>query len=608
MIKKESIIKKYLILLLVFYSEIFYAQEGKELEHVIIEGKTNSLPFSQTSQNIQIITRKQIEEIPAASIEELLSYFSGIDVRQRGAHGVQADISIRGGSFEQVLVLVNGVRMNDSQTGHNTLNIPFDMASIERIEVIKGPAARRFGQNAYAGAINIVTRPSGKNDITVTGSGGDFGTYSLSSALNLSGKKLSQFFQVETSQSDGYRFNTDYLIKNVWYQNKYKLNKGEIQFQAGIIEKKFGANGFYSSPKAQDQYEQIQTSLVSLGWNQFLGNFKVSTNAYWRRSQDEYLYNRNNPMAYRNLHIGNNIGIEVVGTYVSTLGTTGIGGDFRKEFLSSNNLGKREREVSYIFLDHHFLFLNNHLDITPGISFAHYSDMGNYWYPGIDIGYRIDEKNKIFANFGKTYRIPSYSDLYYSDPVNDGNSELKPENALSYELGYRLSSKTLRGSISFFRRESKDLIDWTKDKENDKWKPINIAKVNTNGVEVDFTQHFLTTFIKSYSIGYTYLDNELKNIKAHFSKYSLDNLRHQLVIKIEHKLMKNFSNQIVYRYNDRVSLEDYHLLDDKLMYQLNKITAFVQVNNILNTQYTETNLVPMQGRWILMGISFKNIF
>ncbi|MDR1877561.1 MAG: TonB-dependent receptor [Flavobacteriaceae bacterium] len=584
-----------------------FGQEDKELEGVVIDGKTVSIPFSQTSQNIQVITKTQIAQAPATSIEELLSYYSGIDIRQRGVHGVLADISIRGSSFEQVLVLINGIRMNDNQTGHNTMNIPIDMATVERIEIFKGPAARRFGQNAYAGVINIITKPSGHNDINISALGGEFGTYALGAGLNLSGKKFSQFLQAETTQSDGYRYNTDYLVKNVWYQNKYKLNDGEIQMQAGIIDKKFGANGFYSSPLAKDQYEKIQTSLVSLGWNQRFNGFRIAANTYWRRSQDEYIFVRSNPSAYRNLHIGNSIGLEVNSNYTSRFGLTGLGVDFRKEYLNSNNLGDRDRLVRFVFLEHHLLFYNKKLDITPGISFADYSDFGSFWYPGIDVGYQLTANTKIFANLGKTYRVPSYTDLYYSDPINDGNPELKPESALSYEIGYRLAHKNIRTTVSLFRRESKNLIDWIKEKEEDKWKPENVVRVSTNGLEIDFRHQFFTSFIKSYNIGYTYLDNDLK--RSHFiSRYSLDNLKHQLVVKLEHKLIKNLSNQIIYRYNDRISLDNYQLLDDRLLYKLKDFSVFIQVNNILNTRYTETNLVSMPGRWLQFGASFKNVF
>ncbi|WP_128331062.1 TonB-dependent siderophore receptor [Apibacter sp. HY039] len=585
------------------------AQQENDLEHVVIEGKTLSLPFKQTSQNVQIITRKQIEKIPATSIAELLSYYSGIDIRRRGVNGTQADISIRGSSFEQVLIMVNGIRMNDSRTGHNALSIPFDLLAVERIEVIKGPAARRFGQNAYAGAVNIITRPSGKDEVKVSFSGGEHGTNALDAGLNLSGKKFSQFLQAGTSQSDGYRYNTDYLTKNVWYQNQYLLSDGDIHFQAGIIEKKFGANGFYSTPAAKEQYEKDQVSLISIGWNQKLNQFKINANSYWRRAQGEYLFIRNNPSAYRNLHIGNHIGVEAGISYTSKLGITGFGGDFRKEYMNSNNLGDRQREISFIYADQLFSIFNGKLDITPGVSFAHYSDMGSFWYPGIDIGYKLNAENKLFANIGKTYRIPSYTDLYYSDPSNNGNPDLKPENAWSYELGYRWSHKSLKATVSFFRRESTDLIDWFKETEQDKWTPVNIAKVNTNGAELSLSQHFPSSFIVSYHIGYTYLDNELKNTVKGFSKYSLDNLRHQLVARVEHQIVKNkLTHEISYRYNDRVALDDYHLLDDKISFQSKKIKAFLQVNNILNTRYTETNLVPMPGRWVQAGITFTNVF
>ena len=598
--------KLFYSIIALFICLVLVAQESKELEGVVIQGKTLSLPFNKTSQNVQIITKEQIKAMPASSIEEVLSYYSGIDIRQRGAHGVQADVSIRGSSFEQVLILINGIRMNDSQTGHNTMNLPLDLASIERIEIIKGPAARRFGQNAYAGAINIVTRPSTKNDLTISGSLGDFNTTSLGASLNVSGKKFSQFIQAETSQSDGYRYNTDYQVKNVWYQNQYKLNGGELRLQGGFIDKKFGANGFYSSPLAKDQYEAIQTSLVSIGWNQKSGKFKWESNAYWRRSQDEYIFERHNPSKYRNLHIGNNAGIEANTNYSSSLGITGVGLDFRKEYLSSNNLGKNHRTVYFAFLEHRFMFFKNRLDITPGISFSDYSDFGNFWYPGIDIGYSINQQNKLFANLGKTYRVPTYTDLNYTDPVTEGNTNLKPENALSYELGYRLNHKNIKTTISFFRRESRKSIDWTKDSEEGKWKPENISRINTDGVEVDFNYSFTALFIKSINLGYTYLDKNLKYSDRAYSRYSLDNLRHQLVVKVEHKLLKNISNQIIYRYNDRVNLDDYHLLDDRLMYQTNHLQLYIQMTNILNTKYTESNLVPMPGRWIQGGVIFKN--
>ena len=262
-----------------------HAQE-RTIEEVELTGKLVNMPFKKSNVNITVITKSEIQNSPAQSIEEVIAYYTGADIRKRGANGVQTDISLRGSSFEQVLVLVNGVRMNDAQTGHNTMNFPFDLASVEKIEILKGPAARKFGNNAYAGVINIVTKPSSEDNIIISAQGGDYETYSLGIGSNFGNEKFSNFIQANTNSSEGYRYNTDYKINNIYYQNQLNLQNGILKFQAGIQEKKFGANGFYSSPKATEQYEETQASIVSLAHQQKFGNFGLNSNVSWRRGQD----------------------------------------------------------------------------------------------------------------------------------------------------------------------------------------------------------------------------------------------------------------------------------------------------------------------------------
>jgi len=132
--------------------------QEKQIDEVLIQGKFFETPYQKVNENIVVIQHKEIEQSPAKSIDELLQQYTGVDIRKRGGNGVLSDISIRGGSYDQVLILVNGIRMNDSQTGHNSFNIPIDLSNVEQIEIVKGPAARRFGNNAYAGVINIITK------------------------------------------------------------------------------------------------------------------------------------------------------------------------------------------------------------------------------------------------------------------------------------------------------------------------------------------------------------------------------------------------------------------------------------------------------------------
>ena len=213
---------------LLFLTLNCFAQEKEaKIEEVILQDKFLNLSYENANENVIVISKEDLQNSPAQSIDEVLQQYVGMDIRRRGANGVQSDISIRGGSFEQVLILLNGIRMNDSQTGHNSLNIPVDLSNVERIEIVKGPAARRFGQNAYAGVINIVTKTSSEEKIKSTISYGDFNTYSTSASGTFGTEKFTNLLQVSSDKSDGYRHNTDYQISNFYYQNQYKLKNGK---------------------------------------------------------------------------------------------------------------------------------------------------------------------------------------------------------------------------------------------------------------------------------------------------------------------------------------------------------------------------------------------
>lgn len=587
-------------------SQTFSAQENA-IDEVTIEGKFLNLPYKKVSENIEIITRKEIEQSPAQSIEDLLTYYTGVDVRKRGVADTQADISIRGGSFDQVLLLVNGIRMSDAQTGHNTMNIPFSLAAVEKIEIIKGPAARRFGQNAYAGVINIVTKASGKNEYKVDVTGGDFKTWSLGAAADFGNEKVGNFVQVNNAESAGYRHNTDYKIRNFWYQNQIKIKDGSVKFQAGYVEKKFGANGFYSSPKATEQYEETQTSLVSAIYQQQLGNWGVNANVYWRRTQDMYLFMRNNPSYYRNMHIGNNYGGELNLSYKSSLGVTGIGAEVHQEDLRSSNLGARGRFVTQLLAEHHFSLLQDRLTLVPGVSWVNYTGTGNFFYPGLDVGYDISKSHKLYGNIAKVHRVPTYTDLFYQSKTELGNPDLKPENALSYEIGYRFVAPKYGFKASAFGRDSKNAIDWTRKDENSIWIAENVADVKTKGFELEGNVN-INDYIKNISVGYTYLDSKATNRdNGQNSRYALDNLRHQFNAKLTLGYWK-FTNDLIYQYNERVTLGSYNILDEKLTFNAKDFDVFLLVNNITNAKYVGASLVPMPGRWFQLGFTFKGKF
>ncbi|MDR6157491.1 vitamin B12 transporter [Chryseobacterium sp. SLBN-27] len=582
-----------------------HAQEkSTDIETIEIQGKLFSTPYKSANQNITVITREEILNSPAKSIDEILQQVTGMDIRRRGANGVQSDIGFRGSSFEQVLLLLNGIRMNDSQTGHNSMNLPVDLDDVERIEVIKGPAARRFGQNAYAGVINIVTKINPGKRIKVNVEGGDYETYELGFNAQLGNEKFSNSLQANSSGSQGYMYNTDYEIRNVFYQSKLNIKDGNIRLQAGFSEKKFGANGFYDSKAATEQYEEVQASVISLAHQQTLGKLKLNSNVYWRRGQDMYLFNRQKPEIYRNMHIGNNVGGEVNSSYEWGLGTTGIGVELRKEFLASNNLGERNRFVSQVFFEHHFSLLDKKLNISPGISWANYSNEGNFFYPGLDIGYSFNQNNKVYGNVARVHRIPTFTDLYYTSKTEQGNPNLLPENAVYAEIGYQFQTKNILAKLSGFLRDTNNAIDWTKKKPEDPvWYAQNIGETTIKGIEAEFS-HRMNNWLK-YTVGYTYLDNRLNKPEDFSARYLLDNLKHQLIAKLETRFLKSFINEVVYRYNERLNNGIYNLVDDKLSFVKKDFSVYILVNNVTNTSYTETFGVEMPQRWFHIGLSYN---
>lgn len=590
-----------------FLGILFFAkaqENSADIETIEIQGKLFSTPYKSANQNISVITREEIINSPAKSIDEILQQVTGMDIRRRGANGVQSDIGFRGSSSEQVLLLLNGIRMNDSQTGHNSMNLPLDLDDVERIEIIKGPAARRFGQNAYAGVINVITKINPGKRVKINAEAGDYETYGLGLNAQLGNEKFSNSLQANSSASQGYMHNTDYEIRNIFYQSKLNIKDGNIRLQAGFSEKKFGANGFYASKAATEQYEETQASVISLSHQQKFGNLKLNSNVYWRRGQDMYLYNREKPEIYRNMHIGNNVGGEVNSTYDWGLGTTGIGVELRKEFLASNNLGERNRFVSQVFFEHHFSLLDKKLNISPGISWANYSKEGNFFYPGLDVGYNFDSNNKIYGNIAKVHRIPTFTDLYYVSKTEHGNENLLPENALYAEIGYQFQTKSVLAKISGFLRDSNDAIDWTKIDTNDAvWYAQNIGETNIKGIEAE-VNHRMNDWLK-YTVGYTYLDNKLKKPGDFVARYLLDNLKHQFIAKLETKFLKSFTNEVIYRYNERLNNGSYNLLDDKLSFVKKDFSIYILINNLTNTSYTETFDVPMPQRWFHIGLSYN---
>ena len=533
------------------------AQQVQSLDSVTIESTRIDLPFKENSRTISIITAEVIEDSPATNLAELLQQEAGIDIRRQGIYGMQADLYIRGGSFDQTLLLIDGIKVEDPQTGHHTLNIALPLEVIKRIEIIKGPAARIFGQNAFTGAINIVTKTNGdlKNNV-----GFQLGSYNQQHATATLEKSLDNtnvMGHASINSSEGYRYNTDFQNQNYFLKSSFNTKTTPIDVIATFSERKFGGNQFYAID-AKEQYEETQSSLVGISTIIKRGDLKISPQLYWKRNQDMYLYIRNNPSVYRNLHISNKVGIQINSSYSSSFGVTGFGIDVAKVKMNSNRLGNRERWMGNFFLEHRFSLLDNKLDVTPGVAINYFSEFDFNAFPGIDLGYRINDSFRVYANAGYTYRVPTYNDLYYVGRQDIGNENLVPERAISEEIGLKYFGDKLTASVAFFNRDSDNLIDYTKENEDDKWQSNNLKRLNSNGIEAQLSSPFkLGQYTQSLSLGYTYLNEDLGTVKSNFSKYVINSLNQHLTANIKTQFSKNFSQSVVYKFADRANGENY---------------------------------------------------
>ena len=609
------------VILIIAINSIINSQEKQiSLEEVtVVSSPRIELELFESSKTVQVVSKEEIINSPANNVAELLQQVAGIDIRRRGTSGMQADLYIRGGGFDQTLLLIDGIKVEDPQTGHHTMNMALPIEVIERIEIIKGAASRIYGQNAFTGAINIITSKVAEDMVSIKLEAGSYEQQNASVTISKKIQDQSVLFHYSNNSSEGHKYNTDYKNENYFLKNSFQIKGQLIDMMSSFNERKFGANGFYASPEAIDQYEETQASLLGFSTKIVKENLIIKPKLYWKRNQDMYVYLRHNPAVYRNLHISNKVGFEVNGSYKSELGSTGFGLDVSSVKLSSNNLGNRNRTMVNLFLEQQVKFADEKIDLTPGVAFSYFSDVytnmnyqSNFFrnffaYPGLDIGYQINDDIKFYSNIGYTYRVPTYTDLYYNSPTTIGNDNLNPEKALTQEFGARYDKNGLNINFVVFNRDASDVIDYVKNIESAPWEAFNIREINTTGYEVDLSYDFyLGAFLKqSINIGYTNIKDDLKQTDFSFSRYALNSLKNHITTSYSFEIKKNLNSSIVYKYAERSFGENYSVMDLKLNYTLKNYKISLTGNNLFDAIYSETNLVEMPGRNILVGLNVK---
>ncbi|GET22569.1 TonB-dependent receptor plug domain-containing protein [Prolixibacter denitrificans] len=610
---------------------------------VVVSAQRAPVTFSQVARVVTVIGKDEIEAAPVQSIQDLLEYALNVDVRQRGNFGVQADVSIRGGSFDQVLILLNGINITDPQTGHHNLNLPISLDAVERIEILEGPASRVYGPNAFSGAINIITGTSDHSNVKVRAAGGQHGYYNAGLSGTWVSKHMKNFVAADYRKSDGYISNTDFNIGEGFYEGKIMTNAGNLEIQTGYTNRGFGANSFYT-PAFPNQYERIKTTFASAK----METGKVvhfTPSVYWRRNQDKFELFRgmvDAPSWYtqHNYHLTDVYGTNLNAWFTSPLGKTAFGSDFRSENIWSTVLGKEmdkpinvpgedgiqftksdSRTNFSIFLEHS-VYLKNWM-FSAGLMTNWNSQLGMKWnlYPGADISWNFSKIARWYASVNKSLRMPTFTDLYYSSPTNVGNPDLKPEEATTLESGIKLEQKGLIGHVSWFHRWGKNMIDWVHQPNETVWHAENLTKINTDGIEfsarVSLDQLLgQKTFLHYVEVSYAWM-NQNKQSGIYASRYVLDYMKNKLDIGISHAIWNHFGANWQFSYQDRngaytqwtgtgygqeVDYKPFWLADARLYWKKKGTNIYMGVSNLLDRTYYDFGNLVQPGRWIRFGI------
>lgn len=603
---------------LIVLSQGAFAQKLVNLDDIEILENRIQVPLSESTRSLDIISKAEIMSYPVQSVSELLQYMGGADIRRRGPNGTQADINFRGSTFEQVLVLINGVKIIDPQTSHHVLNLPLDMDIIERIEIIKGPAGRIYGQGAFAGAVNIITKNSKNNSFHAEATFGDFGLFGGKIGGGYQTKKWNHYASYGYEQVEpGYRPFADYMRHQAFLQSEYKMKDGNLQILGSYVHNGFGANSFYASPFDSSSFEQVNTGFLSVKSEHSIGKTtKIRPAIYARYNTDEYTLVREDPSIFQNNHQSLVTGFQVDGSKVlSKNSALGFGVDFRNDRLRSNNLGDRTRNVFTGNLEYKLYLWDEKIKLVPGASLNYYSDFGAYTLYGVDASFSLTENFSVFGNTGTTYRIPSYTELYYEDRSNLGNPDLNPEEAFNYEAGLKYINKVYFLQASYFNRAGTNIIDWVQTPVQvdtmlvDKWKPGNITDLPIQGVDLSAVIQvgklsFLSP-LRTLRFSYTFIDGNAIQLPNETSRYALEHINHQINIASQWIILKTLKFSTGYRFVDRVTMDSYHVWDFGFGVHYKKFRVTAQINNAFNTEYAEFPTVPMPGRWAQFNVRYQ---
>ena len=624
----------------VWRADSFQVVKEVWLDDVGVTGSRAPLTQSQAARMVTVLSREDIQAAPVQSVNDLLKYAVGVDVRQRGALGSQTDVSIRGGTQEQITVLLNGINICDPQTAHNVMELPCQLSDIVRIEVLEGPAGRIYGTSSLVGAINIVTASPASSEVQFEG--GSFGYVKTAGTFHL---PTMGSLSISYARSDGYsrssagHRNTDYSGSKAFYQGFFENDDVRIRWYAGLSDKGWGSGTFYATPTwhADEQYEHTTKIFTALQAENKCGNLYLRPSIYWNQNRDRYEGYRGRPEVMKyNYNRCNVYGVNINGYFDWSLGRTALGAELRQEDLVSGNLGEPLFHIQHIsgterdytlginrtnasaHLEHNVLL--HRLTISAGLVAmkSSWSEADWHIYPGIDVSYRLSDHWKLFASYNSSLRLPSFTEMYYKLQGYAANPHLKPEEMQALELGAQYVTNALQAKMTLWYHHGSNMIDWimdTNQSQDAPWQSVNHTKIDAVGIEtnVAFDLQQLVSLPASIRLSYCYISQD-KDLKSGIvSQYALEYLKHKFVANLHARLYRSLSLSLNLRWQDRTGqyttfagerfdYRPYALVDARMEWKQPRYSIYAELYNMFdNRKYVDFGNVLQPGAWLVAG-------
>lgn len=564
---------------ILFFSPSCFS-EDIVLEKIVVRGNLSE----ETTQSTDYILQG---DVPLFSMEEIVDYSSSVDLKKRSPFGIQQDVSLRGSIFEDTSINLQGIEINDPQTGHYNLELPLTSADIQGVGIYKNSQIINF----------TLKKPKSEGGFLKT----SFGQHALWEellSLNFPLKEVNNRLSIEHKISKGARQDTDFEIYNLSLHSLWEGEDKEIESFFGSTEKDFGAGSFYSSfyPHQEEHTTQRFFSLRA-GLKEEL--FKWNNSVYLRRHTDKFILNRHNPSFYTNYHTTYVYGLKSEFDFANALF---FALDAEREKITSTNLDKHRRLRKGFSLGvkqkriEDFVF-----DLEGG--FDYYENWEYLENAHIGLGYFLKDNLKLRFSFDKLWRAPSFTELYYTSPANLGNSKLKVQKSNNFELGLDQSFRDLSLSFTSFLRRQSDTIDWGKNSSADPWQAENIGSLKTYGFDFSGEAKFKDFLFDKIGLGYTYLNLD-KESPYNFSAYVFDYNRHKIVTNFQRKLKDTLLNLIV-NFSNPVARRGYTTVDLKAEKKIDDFTLILEGINIFNQNYQEVEGIESSGRWFKLSMVYS---